>query len=142
MYVHGVLSAQDGVLNSVVDFNKGTAEIVVGEAFELTPALLKTLELAGYSATLQREGEERAAAGEGGGAEVAEPEFVPDVTDTPPAREIQDTNAKMPDDWDEEDDGPWGAPAMANPAFAAWRPRMVPNPAYKPNGTKAAASAA
>merc|ERR1711937_836844 len=63
-------------------------------------------------------------------------------------KEIADPEAKQPDDWDEEDDGEWEAPMIANPDYkgpwsakriknpafkGVWKPRQVPNPKYDEN---------
>ena len=71
----------------------------------------------------------------------AQKEFISDPNDTePPAvhegepRYIPDPNAKRPDHWDEEDDGPWEADMIENPDFN-WSPRMIRNPAYLPPPT-------
>jgi calreticulin len=68
----------------------------------------------------------------------------PDGYDDIP-KEIADPEAKQPDDWDEEDDGEWEAPMIANPDYkgtwsakriknpafkGVWKPRQVPNPKY------------
>ena len=36
-----------------------------------------------------------------------------------------------PEDWDEEEDGKWEAPTIANPDFKLWTQKKIPNPAYK-----------
>jgi calreticulin len=51
-----------------------------------------------------------------------------DWPDDPP--EIRDWDAKKPRDWDDELDGEW-RPMKKNPAYKEWKPRMIPNPAYK-----------
>jgi len=69
-------------------------------------------------------------------------EFIVDPTDEslPPdefqgeRRLIPDPSAVKPDDWDDEDDGPWSAGLIENPEFA-WKPRMIPNPDYVPPPT-------
>jgi len=46
--------------------------------------------------------------------------------------EIVDPNAKKPGDWDDELDGEWEAPRMANPEYKGpWAPKKINNPAYK-----------
>merc|ERR1719217_745642 len=35
------------------------------------------------------------------------------------AKEMKDPYASMPSDWDEEEDGPWEAPTVENPALAS-----------------------
>lgn len=45
---------------------------------------------------------------------------------------IVDDKAETPEDWDEEADGAWEAPTIANPAYKGeWKAKMIPNPAYK-----------
>ncbi|XP_003387493.1 PREDICTED: calnexin-like [Amphimedon queenslandica] len=49
---------------------------------------------------------------------------------------IPDPDASQPEDWDEEEDGVWEAPTIANPACeeigcGTWTPPMIANPAYK-----------
>ena len=45
---------------------------------------------------------------------------------------IKDPEAAKPEDWDDEDDGEWEAPSIANPAYAgAWTQKEIDNPAYK-----------
>jgi uncharacterized protein len=70
-------------------------------------------------------------------AQIAE-EFIVDPNDTTPPnvfegvqRLIPDPNAVKPDNWDEEDDGPWEPGLIVNPDFA-WQPRMMRNPNYIP----------
>ena len=67
----------------------------------------------------------------------AQKEFIFDPNDTEPPevhegipRYIPDPNAKQPDYWDEEDDGPWEADMIENPDFN-WTPRLIRNPAYR-----------
>jgi len=46
--------------------------------------------------------------------------------------EIVDPSATKPDDWDEDLDGEWEAPKIANPEYKGpWSPRKIDNPAYK-----------
>jgi len=46
--------------------------------------------------------------------------------------EMVDPNAKKPEDWDDELDGEWEAPRMANPEYKGpWSPKKINNPAYK-----------
>ncbi len=63
---------------------------------------------------------------------------IPDPTDEKPEgyddipKQIPDPAAEKPDDWNEEDDGEWEAPTIANPAYKGeWKPKMIDNPAYK-----------
>jgi len=63
---------------------------------------------------------------------------MPDPADTKPAgyddipAKIPDANAKMPEDWDAEEDGEWTAPQVDNPAYKGpWKAKQIPNPAYK-----------
>ena len=50
---------------------------------------------------------------------------------------IDDPDAEMPEDWDEEEDGEWEAPQIKNPACKAapgcgeWKRPMIDNPDYK-----------
>jgi len=49
---------------------------------------------------------------------------------------IPDGSAVRPDDWDEDEDGEWEAPLLANPdckkyGCGEWKAPMIPNPAYK-----------
>jgi len=46
--------------------------------------------------------------------------------------QIPDPDATKPDDWDDELDGEWEAPQIANPEYKGeWKPKMIPNPEYK-----------
>jgi calreticulin len=48
------------------------------------------------------------------------------------AKEIADPDAKKPEDWDDELDGEWEAPQIANPEFKGeWKAKTIPNPEYK-----------
>lgn len=50
--------------------------------------------------------------------------------DTP--KQIPDPDAKKPDDWDEESDGKWEAPTIANPEWKGeWKAKQIDNPKYK-----------
>jgi calreticulin len=64
--------------------------------------------------------------------EIADPEDKkPEGYDDVPAQ-IADPDATKPDDWDDELDGEWEAPQIANPEFKGeWKPKMIPNPEYK-----------
>jgi len=64
--------------------------------------------------------------------ELADPEDKkPEGHDDIP-RELPDPEASKPDDWDDDLDGEWEAPMIANPDFQGeWKPKMIPNPAYK-----------
>merc|ERR1711941_18724 len=43
-----------------------------------------------------------------------------------------DSDAKKPDDWDDEEDGEWEAPMKDNPAYKGdWNVKRISNPAYK-----------
>jgi len=61
--------------------------------------------------------------------------FIPDPHDTAPdsfdgqPSLIPDPSSEKPEDWDEEDDGPWVFPLVPNPAFS-WTPRLISNPHY------------
>jgi len=55
----------------------------------------------------------------------------PEGYDDIPA-EIIDPSAKKPDDWDNELDGEWEAPRIANPEYKGpWTAKKIENPAYK-----------
>ena len=66
--------------------------------------------------------------------------FIPDPDAVAPAlddagrpQKVRDPNPEnvRPDDWDDDDDGPWEPNEIDNPDFA-WAPPLKPNPAYKP----------
>ncbi|KAJ1937899.1 hypothetical protein FBU59_004615, partial [Linderina macrospora] len=45
---------------------------------------------------------------------------------------IPDAEAKKPEDWDDDMDGDWEPPMVANPEFKGeWKPRKIKNPDYK-----------
>merc|ERR1711988_372824 len=47
-------------------------------------------------------------------------------------KRIVDSEAKKPDDWDDEEDGEWEAPMKDNPEFKGeWYVKRISNPAYK-----------
>merc|ERR1712127_225304 len=47
-------------------------------------------------------------------------------------KRIVDSEAKKPDDWDDEEDGEWEAPTKDNPAYKGeWVVKRISNPAYK-----------
>merc|ERR1712232_678811 len=47
-------------------------------------------------------------------------------------KRIVDSEAKKPDDWDDEEDGDWEAPMKDNPAYKGdWTGKRISNPAYK-----------
>ncbi|KAF3329421.1 calreticulin-3-like isoform X1 [Carex littledalei] len=55
----------------------------------------------------------------------------PEGYDSIPA-EIPDPKAKMPDTWDEDEDGIWRPPKVPNPAYkGTWRRKKIKNPNYK-----------
>jgi len=63
---------------------------------------------------------------------------IPDPADVKPAgyddipAKIPDAAAKIPEDWDVEEDGEWTAPQVDNPAYKGpWKAKMIANPAYK-----------
>jgi len=64
--------------------------------------------------------------------EIPDPEDKkPEGYDDIPAQ-IADPEATKPDDWDDELDGEWEAPQIANPEYKGeWKPKMIPNPEYK-----------
>jgi len=46
--------------------------------------------------------------------------------------EIVDSSAKKPEDWDDQLDGEWEAPKIANPEYKGpWTAKKIENPAYK-----------
>jgi len=64
--------------------------------------------------------------------------FIDDPEDKKPAgwddipAEILSADAKKPDDWDDELDGEWEAPKVANPEYKGpWSAKKIDNPAYK-----------
>lgn len=70
-----------------------------------------------------------------------EAEFIVDPTDTTPPIEfegvrrlIPDPNAVKPDDWDDEDDGPWEPGLIDNPDYN-WQPRRMKNSNSVPQGS-------
>jgi len=64
--------------------------------------------------------------------EIADPEDKkPEGYDDIPAQ-IADPEATKPEDWDDELDGEWEAPQIANPEFkGVWSAKKIPNPEYK-----------
>ncbi|KAJ2809115.1 hypothetical protein H4R20_000355 [Coemansia guatemalensis] len=45
---------------------------------------------------------------------------------------IPDADAKKPEDWDDDMDGDWEPPMIANPEYKGeWKPQMIKNPEYK-----------
>ena len=71
-------------------------------------------------------------------ARLAKLKFIPDENEVPPdfdaegnPRWIPDPDEVKPEGWDDEDDGPWEPPNIANPAFT-WSPRLIENPNYNP----------
>jgi calreticulin len=64
--------------------------------------------------------------------EIADPEDKkPEGYDEIPAQ-IADPDAKKPEDWDDELDGEWEAPQIANPEYKGeWKAKTIPNPEYK-----------
>ncbi|KAM9967381.1 hypothetical protein ACTFIW_001465 [Dictyostelium discoideum] len=64
--------------------------------------------------------------------EIDDPEDVkPAGHDDIPAS-IVDPEAVKPEDWNEEDDGEWEAPTIANPDYKGeWKAKKIPNPEYK-----------
>jgi len=65
-------------------------------------------------------------------AKIADPEAKkPAGYDSIP-KEIADPDAKKPEDWDDELDGEWEAPQIANPEYKGeWKAPMIDNPAFK-----------
>jgi len=64
--------------------------------------------------------------------EIADPEDKkPEGHDDIPAQ-ISDPEATKPEDWDDELDGEWEAPQIANPEYKGeWKAKTIPNPEYK-----------
>ncbi|CAG7900103.1 unnamed protein product [Brassica rapa] len=65
-------------------------------------------------------------------------EYIDDPDDVKPEgydsipREIRDQKAEEPEDWDEEENGPWEAPKIPNPAYKGpWKAKKIKNPNYK-----------
>merc|ERR1711994_1153533 len=47
-------------------------------------------------------------------------------------KRIVDSEAKKPDDWDDEEDGDWEAPMKDNPAYKGdWYGKRISNPEYE-----------
>jgi len=64
--------------------------------------------------------------------------YIDDPNDVKPegwdniAAEIVDPEAKKPEDWDDDLDGEWEAPKIANPEYKGpWGPKKIENPAYR-----------
>merc|ERR1739845_328897 len=63
--------------------------------------------------------------------------MIDDAEDTKPSdwvedKEVVDTDAKKPEDWDTEEDGEWEPPMKANPDYKGeWKPKKISNPDYK-----------
>jgi len=58
-------------------------------------------------------------------------DFKPEGWDDIPAQ-INDPDAKTPDDWNEDEDGEWEAPMIDNPEFKGeWKVKRIANPDYK-----------
>ncbi|KYQ91548.1 calreticulin [Tieghemostelium lacteum] len=64
--------------------------------------------------------------------EIDDPEDIkPADYDSIPAT-VVDPEAVKPEDWNDEDDGEWEAPTIANPDFKGeWKAKKIANPAYK-----------
>jgi len=64
--------------------------------------------------------------------DIADPEDKkPEGHDDIPAQ-IADPEATKPEDWDDELDGEWEAPQIANPEYKGeWKAKTIPNPLYK-----------
>ncbi|KAI8337857.1 Calreticulin family-domain-containing protein [Blakeslea trispora] len=65
-------------------------------------------------------------------------EYIDDVNDVKPEgyddipEFIPDQDAKKPEDWDDDMDGEWEPPSIANPDYKGpWSPKKVTNPLYK-----------
>ncbi|KAG4397431.1 hypothetical protein GLYMA_10G147600v4 [Glycine max] len=49
-----------------------------------------------------------------------------------PPKTIKDPEAKKPEDWDDEEDGEWTPPTIANPEYKGpWKAEKIKNPNYK-----------
>ncbi|KAJ1728555.1 hypothetical protein LPJ61_003976 [Coemansia biformis] len=66
------------------------------------------------------------------------PVMIEDPEDEKPAdwvdgpETIPDADAKKPEDWDDDMDGDWEPPMVANPEYKGeWKARMIKNPEYK-----------
>ena len=62
--------------------------------------------------------------------------YIADPDDEPPSDFMGEprfvsAEEPAPDDWNEEEDGPWESALELNPNYT-WRPRFVPNPAFAP----------
>jgi len=64
--------------------------------------------------------------------------YIDDPSDVKPdgwdniAAEVVDPDAKKPEDWDDDLDGEWEAPKIANPEYKGpWSPKKIENPSYK-----------
>ncbi|KAJ1921401.1 hypothetical protein H4219_000718 [Mycoemilia scoparia] len=65
-------------------------------------------------------------------------ETIVDPEDTKPEdwvdgpKTIPDPDVKKPEDWDDDMDGDWVPPMIANPEYKGeWKPKRIPNPEYK-----------
>ncbi|KAJ2083600.1 hypothetical protein H4R24_000658 [Coemansia sp. RSA 988] len=66
------------------------------------------------------------------------PAMIEDTEDEKPSdwvdgpETIPDADAKKPEDWDDDMDGDWDPPMIANPEYkGVWKPQMIKNPEYK-----------
>ncbi|PIA18909.1 Calreticulin-domain-containing protein [Coemansia reversa NRRL 1564] len=66
------------------------------------------------------------------------PAMIEDTDDEKPSdwvdgpETIPDADAKKPEDWDDDMDGDWEPPMIANPEYKGeWKPQMIKNPEYK-----------
>ncbi|KAI8060657.1 Calreticulin family-domain-containing protein [Gilbertella persicaria] len=71
-------------------------------------------------------------------ADWVDEEMIDDVNDVKPEgyddipEFIPDKDAKKPEDWDDDMDGEWEPPSIANPEYnGPWTPKKVKNPLYK-----------
>eukprot|EP01064_Diplonema_japonicum_P023190 TRINITY_DN3363_c4_g2_i2.p2 TRINITY_DN3363_c4_g2~~TRINITY_DN3363_c4_g2_i2.p2 ORF type:complete len:389 (+),score=191.42 TRINITY_DN3363_c4_g2_i2:67-1233(+) len=65
-------------------------------------------------------------------AQMDDPEDVKPADWGSEPEKVVDPEAEKPEDWDEEDDGEWEAPMIANPNYKGeWKAKKIPNPAYK-----------
>lgn len=65
-------------------------------------------------------------------AQIDDPEDVKPAGYDDITKEIVDPEAEKPDDWDDEDDGEWEAPMIANPEYKGeFKAKRIENPDYK-----------
>lgn len=66
---------------------------------------------------------------------VDEKDSMPDAWLVDEPELVNDPMAVMPEEWNEEEDGEFAAPKVANPKCTVgcgqWKPRSIPNPKYR-----------